>query len=119
MNLEGKHIVVLGAAESGIGAAVLAKVKGLDVFVSDAGEIKASAKAELISYAIEFEENGHTTLYIAILTSLIRVFVILVEINSTIISEPLCCNRTLFTPLRIQSFSFIKWTQTRPLYIFP
>ena len=60
MNLDGKHIVVLGAAESGIGAAVLAKVKGLTVFVSDAGEIKASAKAELISYGIEFEENGHT-----------------------------------------------------------
>ena len=60
MNLDGKHIVVLGAAESGIGAAVLAKVKGLSVFVSDAGEIKTSAKAELISYGIEFEENGHS-----------------------------------------------------------
>jgi UDP-N-acetylmuramoylalanine--D-glutamate ligase len=51
---------VLGAAESGIGAAILAKVKGLQVFVSDAGEIKASAKAELQEYAIDFEENGHT-----------------------------------------------------------
>jgi UDP-N-acetylmuramoylalanine--D-glutamate ligase len=51
---------VLGAAESGIGAAILAKVKGLQVFVSDAGEIKASAKAELQAYAIEFEEHGHT-----------------------------------------------------------
>jgi UDP-N-acetylmuramoylalanine--D-glutamate ligase len=60
LNLDGKHIVVLGAAESGIGAAILAKVKGLQVFVSDAGEIKASAKAELQEYAIDFEENGHT-----------------------------------------------------------
>lgn len=60
MKLDGKHIVVLGAAESGIGAAILAKVKGLQVFVSDAGEIKASAKAELQAYAIEFEEHGHT-----------------------------------------------------------
>ncbi len=51
---------MLGAAESGIGAAILAKVKGLQVFVSDAGEIKASAKAELQAYAIEFEEHGHT-----------------------------------------------------------
>ena len=60
MKLDGKHIVVLGAAESGIGAAILANVKGLQVFVSDAGEIKASAKAELQAYAIEFEEHGHT-----------------------------------------------------------
>jgi len=60
LKLDGKHIVVLGAAESGIGAAILAKVKGLQVFVSDAGEIKASAKAELQAYAIEFEEHGHT-----------------------------------------------------------
>ena len=51
---------MLGAAESGIGAAILAKVKGLQVFVSDAGEIKASAKAELQAYAIEFEEHGHS-----------------------------------------------------------
>jgi len=60
LKLDGKHILVLGAAESGIGAAILAKVKGLQVFVSDAGEIKASAKAELQAYAIEFEEHGHT-----------------------------------------------------------
>ena len=35
-----KRIVVLGAAESGVGAAALAKVKGFDVFVSDMGTIK-------------------------------------------------------------------------------
>ena len=60
MNFAGKHIVVLGAAESGVGAAILAKVKGLQVFVSDSGEIKPSAKAELVKYAIDFEEKTHT-----------------------------------------------------------
>ena len=35
-----KRIVILGAAESGVGAAALAKVKGFDVFVSDMGKIK-------------------------------------------------------------------------------
>jgi len=55
-----KHIVVLGAAESGVGAAILAATKGMKVFVSDAGPIKDSAKIELDRYAIDFEEHGHT-----------------------------------------------------------
>ena len=36
----GKRMVILGAAESGVGAAVLAQKKGFDVFVSDMGKIK-------------------------------------------------------------------------------
>lgn len=55
-----KHIVVLGAGESGNGAAILAKVKGFEVFVSDFGIIKSNYKQELISHDIDFEENGHT-----------------------------------------------------------
>ena len=60
MNVKGQHIVVLGAAESGIGSAVLAKVKGYEVFVSDAGKIKDTAKIELSKYAIDFEEERHS-----------------------------------------------------------
>ena len=55
-----QHIVILGAAESGVGAAILAKIKGFSVFVSDAGVIKASSKEELQHYDIPFEEEGHT-----------------------------------------------------------
>jgi UDP-N-acetylmuramoylalanine--D-glutamate ligase len=54
-------IVVLGAAESGTGAAVLAKAKGLGVFVSDAGSIKEKYKALLREWEIPFEEHKHTS----------------------------------------------------------
>jgi UDP-N-acetylmuramoylalanine--D-glutamate ligase len=53
-----KRIVVLGAGESGTGAAVLAKVKGFDVFVSDMQKIGDKYKALLNKYDIAFEE-GH------------------------------------------------------------
>ena len=55
-----KRIVVLGAAESGAGAAVLAKVKGFDVFVSDMSAIKDKYKQLLDKYHIEWEEGKHT-----------------------------------------------------------
>ncbi len=55
-----KRIVILGAGESGAGAAVLAQVKGLDTFVSDQGAIKDKYKALLDQYAIPWEEGGHT-----------------------------------------------------------
>lgn len=55
-----KKIVILGAAESGVGAAILAQKQGFDVFVSDAGDIKDKYKQELISYKISYEESGHT-----------------------------------------------------------
>jgi UDP-N-acetylmuramoylalanine--D-glutamate ligase len=55
-----KHIVVLGSAESGVGAALLAKQKGISVFVSDIKEIKASFKQELIENNIDFEEGKHS-----------------------------------------------------------
>lgn len=54
-----KNIVVLGAGESGNGAAILAKRKGLKVFVSDKGLIKENYKNELIKEGIEFEEGSH------------------------------------------------------------
>src|SRR4051812_23042897 len=55
-----KRLVILGAGESGIGAALLGKQKGYDVFVSDAGAITAKYKQELIDNKIDFEEAQHT-----------------------------------------------------------
>lgn len=55
-----KRIVILGAAESGVGAAALAKVKGFDVFVSDMGKIKENYKQILHQYDVPWEEGTHT-----------------------------------------------------------
>ncbi|MBR7018622.1 MAG: UDP-N-acetylmuramoyl-L-alanine--D-glutamate ligase [Prevotella sp.] len=55
-----KKIVVLGAAESGAGAAVLAQKEGFDVFVSDMGTIKDKYKKLLDDHHIEWEEGHHT-----------------------------------------------------------
>jgi UDP-N-acetylmuramoylalanine--D-glutamate ligase len=55
-----KNIVVLGAGESGNGAALLAKHKGIAVFVSDNGKIKEHYKKELEQEGIAFEEGGHS-----------------------------------------------------------
>lgn len=54
------RIVVLGGAESGVGAAVLAKVKGFDVFLSDYGTIKPEYAAMLDRWQIPYEQGGHT-----------------------------------------------------------
>lgn len=55
-----KRLVVLGAGESGVGAAILAKDKGMDVFVSDFGTIPVKYRAELEKEGIAFEEGGHS-----------------------------------------------------------
>jgi UDP-N-acetylmuramoylalanine--D-glutamate ligase len=55
-----KRIVILGAGESGTGAAVLAKKQGFEVFVSDSGRIKETYKEILYNYEIEWEEEKHT-----------------------------------------------------------
>lgn len=54
------RIVILGAGESGAGAAVLAKKEGFDVFVSDMSGIKDRYKNLLDKHGIEWEEGGHT-----------------------------------------------------------
>ena len=54
------RVVVLGGAESGVGAAVLAKVKGFDVFLSDKGQIKDSYVETLRKWDIPFEQGQHT-----------------------------------------------------------
>lgn len=55
-----KKIAILGAGESGVGAAILAKDKGMEVWLSDAKEIAEKYKKILIQENIPFEENGHT-----------------------------------------------------------
>ncbi len=55
-----RRIAVLGGGESGVGAAVLAKVKQMEVWLSDAGKIADKYKARLNEYGIEWEEGGHT-----------------------------------------------------------
>jgi UDP-N-acetylmuramoylalanine--D-glutamate ligase len=53
-------LVVLGAGESGVGAAILAVQKGFDDFVSDYGSIQDGYKQQLLEEGIRFEENQHT-----------------------------------------------------------
>lgn len=55
------RIVVLGGAESGVGAAVLAKTKGFDVFLSDNGQIKDEYVRTLRDWDIPFEQGGHSS----------------------------------------------------------
>ena len=55
-----KRMVILGAGESGVGAALLAQQKGYGVFVSDAGLINPVFKNELVVNGIDFEEGVHT-----------------------------------------------------------
>ncbi|MCQ2118778.1 MAG: UDP-N-acetylmuramoyl-L-alanine--D-glutamate ligase [Bacteroidales bacterium] len=54
------RIVVLGGGESGVGSAVLAKVKGFDVFLSDCGKIEERYAEDLHKWEIPFEEGHHT-----------------------------------------------------------
>ncbi|NLZ95155.1 MAG: UDP-N-acetylmuramoyl-L-alanine--D-glutamate ligase [Bacteroidales bacterium] len=55
-----KNIVVLGGGLSGVGAAILAKTKDLNVFLSDKGVLSEQSRKELNEYNIPFEEYKHT-----------------------------------------------------------
>ena len=55
-----KRVVILGGGESGYGSAVLAKTKGFDTFLSDAGKIADRYAEGLRAEGIEFEQGGHT-----------------------------------------------------------
>ncbi len=55
-----KRLAILGGGESGIGAAILGKQKGYEVFVSDSGKIKEKYKKVLRHFEIEWEEEQHT-----------------------------------------------------------
>lgn len=56
----GKRMVILGGGESGVGAALLAKQQGYDVFLSDGSSLKEIYRNELRNAAIDFEEGGHS-----------------------------------------------------------
>lgn len=58
--MKNNKIVIIGGAESGVGAALLAKKNNYDVFISDYGEIATKYKNELKINNIPFEEKGHT-----------------------------------------------------------
>lgn len=60
MDAQNRLLVILGAGESGVGAAILGKLKGWRVFVSDGAAIKASFQQELQAAQIEFESGTHT-----------------------------------------------------------
>ena len=55
MTIQNKIVVILGAGESGVGAAILAQKMGATVFVSDFGKIATDYKAELIQFGLEVD----------------------------------------------------------------
>lgn len=55
-----KRIVILGGGESGVGAALLARAQGLDVFLSDSSPLTEDRRIVLIQHDIDFEEGQHT-----------------------------------------------------------
>ncbi len=65
-------IVILGAGESGVGAAYLAQQQGYDVFVSDFGAIADKYKQQLLDWTIRFEESQHTETEILNATEIIK-----------------------------------------------
>ncbi len=66
------ELVILGAQESGTGAALLAKKRGIPVFVSDAGNIKTDYKALLQEHDIDFEEGGHSAERVLAATEIVK-----------------------------------------------
>ncbi len=60
IDVKDKHIVIIGAARSGVAAAILLKNKGAQVFVSDFNQIGEYQKQLLLDQKIEFEEGGHS-----------------------------------------------------------
>ncbi|MBS1502939.1 MAG: UDP-N-acetylmuramoyl-L-alanine--D-glutamate ligase [Bacteroidetes bacterium] len=72
MRSQKQKIVILGAGESGTGAAYLAKKVGYDVFVSDFGAIAEKHKKQLTDWGIRFEENQHTEAEILKATEVVK-----------------------------------------------
>jgi len=69
---EMKYIVVLGAGESGVGAALLAQKQGYEVFVSDFGPVADKYRADLDQAGIHYEQNTHTESRILSATEVIK-----------------------------------------------
>jgi UDP-N-acetylmuramoylalanine--D-glutamate ligase len=60
IDVRDKHITIVGAARSGVGAAVMLAARGAKVFVTDAGEVAESTQKRLLEQGIPFEEQGHS-----------------------------------------------------------
>ena len=58
--MDGQKLIILGGGESGVGAALLGKARGFDVFLSDQGSLKDKYRDELRQNNIDFEEGIHT-----------------------------------------------------------
>ena len=67
-----KKLVILGAGESGVGTAILAKQQGYDVFVSDMGSIKPRYKKKLDESGVRWEEGQHTEKEILAATEVVK-----------------------------------------------
>ena len=67
-----ERIAIIGAGESGTGAALLAKARGYDVFVSDGGVVQEKYKLQLLSAEVDFEEGAHSMDKIARATLVIK-----------------------------------------------
>lgn len=101
IEVQGKHIVVIGAARSGIAAAKLLQKKGANVFVSDYGEIEKDFKVKLQLAGIPFEENGHSN------KAKLADFVVVspgVPTNSAIIQDYLENNISIYSEIEIASW---------------
>ena len=66
------RIVILGGGESGVGSAILALLKGFDVFLSDKSTLKDKYRDELLHHKIDFEEGQHTEEKILNATEIIK-----------------------------------------------
>ncbi|MEO6914546.1 MAG: UDP-N-acetylmuramoyl-L-alanine--D-glutamate ligase [Chitinophagaceae bacterium] len=60
INMEKKNLVILGGGESGVGAAILAKKQGYQIFVSEGKQLSDKNKLELVEHGIDFEEGAHS-----------------------------------------------------------
>jgi len=94
--MENNRIVILGAGESGVGAAMLAKKQGFEVFVSDFGVIGDAYKEKLKALSVDFEEQQHTESLITNATEVIKspgipdtapIIKLLLSLNIPVISE--------------------------------
>ena len=100
-DLKGKHIVIAGAARSGVAAAILLKMKGAVPFVSDSGEIKSSSAERLINSGIEFEERQHSD------RAFDGEFLVVspgVPSSSPIVQNYLTNNRSVFSEIELASW---------------
>ncbi|MCY7349990.1 MAG: UDP-N-acetylmuramoyl-L-alanine--D-glutamate ligase [Cytophagaceae bacterium] len=66
------YLVILGGGESGVGAALLAKAKGFDVFLSDQGQLGDRYRQTLLDNQIAFEEGQHTETRILLATEVVK-----------------------------------------------